>query len=97
VFDWNEGNREKCRKHGVSIAQIEELFTGRHAIAVDVEHSAVETRFKAIGRTKAGRFVFLVFTLRQRDDGLYIRPISARYMHRKETERYEQENPDLRQ
>jgi uncharacterized DUF497 family protein len=81
----------------VSSAQIEELFIGRHAIGVDVEHSLVETRFKASGRTKAGRFVFLVFTLRQRDGGLYSRPISARYMHRKEIERYEQENPDLRQ
>jgi uncharacterized DUF497 family protein len=23
-FDWDAGNREKCRKHGVSTAEIEE-------------------------------------------------------------------------
>jgi len=27
-FDWDEGNREKCRKHGVSLAEIEEILTG---------------------------------------------------------------------
>jgi hypothetical protein len=25
-FDWDEGNRAKCQKHGVSIPEIEELF-----------------------------------------------------------------------
>jgi uncharacterized protein len=26
VFDWDSGNRKKCQKHGVSIAEIESLF-----------------------------------------------------------------------
>jgi uncharacterized DUF497 family protein len=94
-FEWDQGNRQKCQGHGVSIAEIEGLFASRHAIRVDVEHSLVEERFKAIGRTAAGRFIFLVFTLRERGGALCIRPISARYMHRKEIERYEEENPDL--
>jgi hypothetical protein len=34
--------------------------------------------------TEAGRYVLLVFTLRARADGTFIRPISARYMHAKE-------------
>ena len=25
-FDWDEGNKSKCQKHGVSIAEIEALF-----------------------------------------------------------------------
>ena len=25
-FDWDEGNRAKCRKHGVSVSEVEELF-----------------------------------------------------------------------
>jgi len=25
-FDWDEGNRGKCEKHGVAIAEIEALF-----------------------------------------------------------------------
>ena len=32
-FDWDEGNREKCQKHGVSIAEIEDLFTQSPRIA----------------------------------------------------------------
>jgi uncharacterized DUF497 family protein len=55
----------------------------------DPEHSALEERFKAIGATDAGRNMLVVFTLRRRDEATYIRPISARYMHRKEVECYE--------
>lgn len=25
-FDWDEGNREKCAKHGVTIEEIERIF-----------------------------------------------------------------------
>ena len=49
----------------------------------------------AIGRTDKGRGVFIVFTLRRKREELLIRPISARYMHKKETDAYEKENPDL--
>jgi hypothetical protein len=35
--------------------------------------------------------VFIVFTLRKQDAGTLIRPLSARYMHRKEVEHYEKE------
>ncbi|WP_319941575.1 BrnT family toxin [Rhodopseudomonas palustris] len=48
-------------------------------------------RFKAIGRTEAGRMVFVVFTLRTLRERTLIRPISARYMHRKEIAAYEEE------
>lgn len=94
-FHWDAGNREKCQKHGVSIAEIEEVFSHTPSIRVDVEHSLSEERLRAIGRTHTGRFVFLVFTLRERGGKTYIRPVSARYMHRKEIEHYEKENPDL--
>jgi len=50
---------------------------------------------RAIGRTDKGRGVFIIFTLRRRGDELLIRPISVRYMHKKEIEAYEKENPDL--
>ena len=36
-----------------------------------------------------------VFTLRRTGDELLVRPISARYMHKKEIDAYEKENPDL--
>jgi uncharacterized DUF497 family protein len=94
-FDWDQGNRSKCQKHGVSPSAIEGLFAGPVAILPDVEHSESEHRFRAIGRTKQGRAVFVVFTLRRGDDGLLIRPISARYMHDKEVQSYESQNPNL--
>jgi uncharacterized DUF497 family protein len=94
-FDWDEGNLAKCQQHGVSIAEIEGLFTRPHTISADVEHSLAEERLKAIGKSRSGRWVFLVFTLRERYGKTYIRPISARYMHRREIESYEKENPRL--
>ncbi len=44
---------------------------------------------RAIGKTRAGRYVFLVFMFRQAQGKTLIRPISARFMHRKEIEHYE--------
>jgi uncharacterized DUF497 family protein len=89
-FDWDDGNRDKCRKHGVSIAEIEVMFANPVAVFPDPSHSDREARFKAIGRSR-GRHIFLVFTLRKRGYETLIRPISARYMHRKEVEHYENE------
>ena len=94
-FDWDAGNRSKCRKHGLSTAQIERLFEAPIAVLPDAGHSQREPRFRAIGRDANGRAVFVVFTLRQRAGALFIRPISARYMHRKEIATYEKENPEL--
>ena len=45
----------------------------------------------AIGKTRAGRFSFVVFTLRVANDQLKLRPISARFMHKKEIAKYEKE------
>ena len=64
-------------------------------ILPDEAHSLTEARFKAIGKTAGGRHVFLVFTIRQKQGKRYVRPISARYMHRKEVWHYEKENPNL--
>ncbi len=90
-FDWDDGNRDKCAKHGVTPAAIESVFHGDIAVFPDPGHSLREERFKAIGRTRAGRYVFVVFTLRPRQGVRVIRPLSARYMHRKEVEHYEKE------
>jgi hypothetical protein len=90
-FDWDRGNRDKCQKHGVSIAVIESLFRSPIAVFPDPEHSDREERFKAIGRAEDGRGVLIVFTLRVHEGETLIRPISARYMRRKESEYYEEE------
>ena len=90
-FDWDEGNRSKCQKHGVSVDEIEGLFAGDVTIFEDEGLSAVERRLKAIGKAPSGRSVFVVFTLRQRGEDMMLRPISARYMHKKEVAYYEKE------
>ena len=93
-FDWDGGNREKCSKHGVSLAKIEELFAaGNVAVRPDLAHSQTETRFLAIGRVSGDRWIFVAFTWRLLPSGHFVRPISARYMHDKEVERYETDNP----
>jgi uncharacterized protein len=85
-FDWDAGNREKCRKHGVTPAQIEALFRHSHHVFPDPAHSAAEARLLAIGTGGGGRHIFVAFTLRNR----LIRPISARFMHAKEIAHYAQ-------
>ena len=52
-----------------------------------------EPRMRAIGKTKVGRYVFLAFMLRMIDGKKMLRPISARYMHTKEVEHYENSQP----
>ena|ERR1700728_277375 len=94
-FDWDRGNRAKCQKHGLSIELIEGLFARPLAIVPSAPGSREEHRFCAVGQTGNGRRVFLVFTLRRRGDKQLIRPISARYMHKKEIESYEKENPGV--
>lgn len=47
-----------------------------------------EVRLRAIGQTDDGRFVFIVFLMRQIDGQEKIRPISARPMHKKEIKHY---------
>jgi uncharacterized DUF497 family protein len=89
-FDWDAGNTAKCQEHGVSIDEIESVFPGEPRVGPDAEHSKAEQRFGAVGRTKEGRHLFAVFTVRRRGSGILLRPISARYMHRKEIAAYEQ-------
>lgn len=88
-FDWDNGNIGKCQKHGVSIEEIEALLLSEPAVYPDALHSDDEERWQAIGRTKAGRAVFVVFTFREGEDGDRIRPLGARYMHAKEVQNYE--------
>ena len=90
-FEWDHGNRNKCQKHGVSVKALESAFHGTMTIYPDPANSQSEERFIAIGKTDEERSVFVAFTLRRYDGETFIRPISARYMHRKEIEHYEKE------
>ena len=92
-FDWDDGNIEKCQKHGVSLETIEWfLKQPTILIAPDLKHSEKEARYLAVGKEQDNKPLFVVFTFRIIDDLTYIRPVSARYMHKKEIDRYEQES-----
>ena len=87
-FDWDEGNSRKNEKHGVSMAEVEELFFNSPLrLLEDCRHSHQEPRFHALGTTDDGRRLHITFTLR--GSGEKIRVISTRDMHRKERAAYE--------
>ena len=88
-FDWDDGNRAKCQKHGVSIAEIEALFVHGPRVAPDPKHSSGEDRLIAMGKTVAGRPLFVAFTIRTKEGRHLIRPVTARYMHAREIAAYE--------
>lgn len=88
LFDWDAGNWPKCGKHGVSRSEIESVFRNDPTVLSDPHHSVNEQRLRAIGQTHESRFVFIAFAMRMKDGDLCIRPISARYMHKKEIDHY---------
>ena len=88
-FEWDDGNRRKNEKHGVSQSEAEEVFFNETLLVLeDGLHSEAEPRFHAFGLSQRGRRLHVTFTLRQL--GTFIRVISARDMHRKERAMYEQ-------
>ncbi|QTA93416.1 BrnT family toxin [Desulfonema magnum] len=85
-FEWDNGNISKnWDKHDVSAAECEQIFFNKPLIVKrDKEHSKLENRYYALGQTNMDRFLFVVFTVRNKK----IRIISARDMTGAETERY---------
>lgn len=89
-FDWDDGNSDKNLSHGVTDEEIEEVFLN------DEDTPAVrylgdtrgEPRYRTLGRTDAGRYLFVAFTVRYRDGLRLIRPISARPMTQSERRQY---------
>jgi len=86
-FEWDEGNVEKSwARHGVLATECEQVFFQRPIwVAPDAVHSKGEARSAALGRTAAGRRLFIAFTVRD----TLIRVISARDMSRRERRGYE--------
>jgi uncharacterized DUF497 family protein len=87
-FDWDKGNLEKnLKKHNVTSQEAEELFANEPLIARRDDHHSTqsEERTQALGKTKAGRKLFIAFTLRNHK----IRVISIRDMTPREEQAYE--------
>lgn len=89
-FDWDSGNRDKnWLKHRVASGECEEVFFNLPMLLqADPAHSQSERRSFVLGQTNAGRYLFIVFTIRNDK----IRVISARDLSQKERVIYEQAN-----
>jgi len=88
-FDWDDGNSRKNDRHGVSMAEAEQVFFNAPVLVLpDPAHSEAEPRYHALGKTIDGRRLHVTFTLRS--GGKLIRVISARDMSKKERKIYEQ-------
>ena len=85
-FDWDQGNIVKnWERHDVSTSECEQIFFNKPIIVKrDKEHSILENRYYALGRTDMNRLLFAVLTVRNDK----IRVISARDMTESEMERY---------
>ena len=85
-FQWDEGNSDKhWHLHQVTDSECEQLFFNLPLILVpDTKHSQQEQRYYALGRTDTDRWLFIVFTIRDK----LIRVISARQMNQKEARKY---------
>ena len=90
-FDWDAGNIAKIEAR-MPIQVVEEFFKGKILFKEDTRHSFSEERFIAIGYTKEPRkCLFVAYTIRGKGNEILIRPISARFTHKKEEEAYEKQ------
>lgn len=85
-FDWDDANSHKnWEQHRVTPEEAEDVFFHEPLVVrSDLGHSRNEKRYYALGQTRIGRKLFVVFTIRRK----LIRVISARDMNRNETEAY---------
>lgn len=86
-FAWDEANVDKnWERHRVSPEEAEDAFFHEPLVVrSDARNSTTEKRYYALGRTSAGRCLFVSFTVRRNQ----IRVISVRDMNRNEKEIYQ--------
>jgi len=89
-FNWDAGNGRKSEeKHAVGRFETEQAFFNQPLLVLaDQKHSQNEERYHALGVSNDARLLHITFTLRSANT--LIRVISARDMHRKERNIYEQ-------
>ena len=85
-FEWDAGNARKVvSRHGVEPGECEQAFLAEpFLVSFDETHSKSEPRWQAFGRTSADRWLFLVFTVRNK----LVRVLAVRDMNRKERAHY---------
>jgi uncharacterized DUF497 family protein len=71
-FDWDDHNREHLAAHGLSPAEVEQVFANGY-LHSDFDSEAGEPRWTAVGITNSGQVLVVVHTVR----GEAIRPITG--------------------
>jgi uncharacterized DUF497 family protein len=72
-FEWDEHNERHLRKHGITRSDAEDVLSGNHIL---LEYQVVEggeQRWVAVGVTRAGRILNIVFAMREE----VLRPITG--------------------
>ena len=64
AFDWDEGNARKNDKHGVSMAEAEQVFFNEPLLVIDdTKHSQGEMRFHAPDKSNQDRSLHIPLTI----------------------------------
>ncbi len=72
AFDWDEHNEQHLAKHGISRSDAEDVLSGNH-ILLEYQTEGDEQRWVAVGATRVGRIINIVFAVR----GEAMRPITG--------------------
>jgi len=71
-FDWDEQNERHLSNHGISRSEAEDVLSGNH-ILLEYQMEGGEQRWVAVGATRTGRILNIVFAVR----GEAVRPITG--------------------
>ena len=71
-FDWDEHNERHLAKHGITRSEAEDVLSGNH-ILLEYQTEGDELRWVAVGSTRTGRIIQIVFAVR----GEAMRPITG--------------------
>lgn len=82
-FNWDNANVAHILRHAVTPFEVEEVTAGKHVI-ITARTIRREKRWKLFGRSAAGRYLVVVFTIRQR----MFRTVTAYEMDTAERSRY---------
>lgn len=91
-FDWNEGNLDHIKKHNVDYKECESIFSNKPLfISEDEEHSRLEKRYRAYGKSDFNRLLNVIFTVRRNN----MRVISARDQNKKERREFQKSGGEI--
>ena len=62
-FDWDDHNRQHLAAHRVTPAEFEQAMSN-NPVDLDFEFIDGEERYRSVGLTNSGRFLLLVWTIR---------------------------------